>query len=493
MRRAVLLGLVAGGLLAASLPPWGWWVLGPAGAAALATGLRCQPAKVRCACGLAAGVALYAPALFWMADFSLPGYPIAVAIEAAFLVAAALVVVPGPLRLLALPAALVIFEAARGSWPFGGLPLAHLALGQVGGPLAPAARVSGQLLIVALVGLAGAGLAELVAAARRPRRPLAAIAGGAALLTVAAVALLGTVAPAGRSKGRFNVAIVQGGGPRGVRAVEREDPRDTFEAQLRVSRRIRPPVGLVLWPEDVVDVTRPVARTSEGAALAQLARRLATTVVAGVVEDAGKRRFRNAAVAWGPRGNIVARYDKVRRVPFGEYVPFRNLIDRVADLSAVPRDLMASDGPGLLRLRPGPMGVLISYEVFFEDRARAAVRAGAEVLLVPTNASSYGTGQVPAQELAAARLRAIETGRTVLQAAPTGYSAVVDWRGRVLARTSLGPAALIERSVARRSGHTWATQLGPRLGVVLAVLTLILAWLTQNLSALPSGFLAERR
>jgi hypothetical protein len=73
--------------------------------------------------------------------------------------------------------------------------------------------------------------------------------------------------------------------------------------------------------------------------------------------------------------------------------------------------------------------VLISYEVFFAERARAATRAGGRVLLVPTIASSYTTGQVPAQEVAAARLRAIETGRAVVQAVPTGYSALLDRTG----------------------------------------------------------------
>ena len=201
-------------------------------------------------------------------------------------------------------------------------------------------------------------------------------------------------------------------------------------------------------------------------------------------------------MAWGPRGRIVARYDKVHRVPFGEYIPFRSLIDRVADLSAVPRDAVGGRGAGLLKVpgrRLGKLGTLISYEVFFEDRARAAVRAGAQVLLVPTNASSFGTGQVPAQELAAARLRALETGRTVLQAAPTGYTAVVDWRGRVLARSALGRPGVLQRTVARRTGQTWAIQVGPRLGVTLAVLTLVVAWLVQNLSAMPSVFLAQRR
>jgi apolipoprotein N-acyltransferase len=319
-------------------------------------------------------------------------------------------------------------------------------------------------------------------------------AGAVAIVLVAGVALLGAAAaPEGRPRGRLRVALVQGGGERGLLAVEREDTGEVFAAHLRASRRIDPPVDLVLWPEDVVDVSGPVRATEEDDELARLARRLDTTLVAGVVEDAGRTRFRNAAVAWGPGGRIVARYDKVHRVPFGEYIPFRSLIDRVADLGAIPRDAIAGTGTGLLDVPAAQLGTLISYEVFFEDRARAAVRDGAEVLIVPTNASSFRTGQVPAQELAAAQLRALETGRTVLQAAPTGYTAVVDWRGEVLERTRLGGPAVLQRTVARRSGQTWATQLGPRLGVTLAVLTLVLAWLLQNLSALPSVFLAQRR
>jgi apolipoprotein N-acyltransferase len=493
MRRAAAYGLVAGLLFTATLPPVEWWALGPVAAAVLATGLRDRPGAERFVCGLVAGVGLYAPGLFWMAEFSLPGYPIAVLIESTFLAVAAFLVVPGPARLIALPAALVLFEFARGGWPFEGLPLAHLALGQVDGPLAPAARVSGQLLIVALLGLSGAALAEVFAAVRGRGQPVAAAAGGVALVVVVGVALLGTVAPAGRPSGRLRAALVQGGGARGVLAVEREDPGQVFDAHLRASRRVTEPVDVVLWPEDVVDVGRTVGSTPEGKRLADLADRLDATVVAGVVEDYDDEHFRNAAVAWGPGGRLLARYDKVHRVPFGEYIPFRSLIDKVADLSAVPRDAVAGRGPGLLDVPAGRLGTLISYEVFFEDRARAAVRAGADVLLVPTNAASFDSAQVPAQELAAARLRAIETGRTVLQAAPTGYTAVVDWRGRVVARSELGGPAVLERTVARRSGQTWATQVGPRLGVVLAVLALIVSWLIQNLSAKPSDLLVQRR
>jgi apolipoprotein N-acyltransferase len=117
--------------------------------------------------------------------------------------------------------------------------------------------------------------------------------------------------------------------------------------------------------------------------------------------------------------------------------------------------------------------VLVSYEVFFAERARAATRAGGRVLLVPTNASSYTTAQVPTQELAAARLRALETGRAVVQAAPTGFSAVVDADGRVRARSALGDRAVVEQVVTLRRGQTMATRLGDLPLVGLAALILV--------------------
>src|SRR5439155_25318632 len=166
--------------------------------------------------------------------------------------------------------------------------------------------------------------------------------------------------------------------------------------------------------------------------------------VAGVVEDAGPRHFRNAAVVWAPGAGRVSRYDKVHRVPFGEYIPLRSVIEHLADLSLVPDDAVTGHGTGLLRA-PAPagrLGAVISYEVFFADRARSAIVAGGQVLLVPTNAASFKTGQVPAQELGAARMRAIETGRDVVQAAPTGYTAAIGAGGAVRVPTAARPPPL---------------------------------------------------
>ena len=456
-------GLLGGLLLAASLPPLGGWPLGLLGAALVFVALD---GERRWAVALAAGVGLYVPGLWWMRDFSLPGYVVATLLEAAILTAG-LSLVSGRWRAVAFPAALVVVEAVRGTWPFGGLPISGIDLGQVDGPLAGAARIGGRLLLVALVGAAGVALGALA------RRRWRAAGVGAAL--VAVVAGLGVVAPDGAADRRLGPRRRAAGGPRGVRAVAR-DPAPVFERHLEATAAgVRPPVDLVLWPEDVVDVEGEIADLPEGRALAALADSLDTTLVAGVVQDEAGDRFRNSAVPWGPDGTMYQRYDKVHRVPFGEYVPARRFFERIADLSAVPRDALVGTGPPVLDTPAGRLGVVISYEVFFPDRVREAVRAGGQVVLVPTNASSYRDEQIPAQEVAVARLRALEAGRWVVQAAPTGYSAVIDHRGRVRQQGGLGGAEVLTAGVDLRTGRTLFVSVGSAPWVIVALGALLLS------------------
>jgi len=148
----------------------------------------------------------------------------------------------------------------------------------------------------------------------------------------------------------------------------------------------------------------------------------------------------------------------------------------VADTSAVPRDAVPGSGPGILRTPAGDLGVLVSYEVFFADRARDAVRAGGRLLLVPTNAASFETSQVPAQEVAAARLRAVESGRDLVQAAPTGASAIIDRDGRVVARSTLGRREVLRGTVTLRTSRTIYTTIGDGPLLALAAATLCGAW-----------------
>ena len=473
--------LGSGVLLAASLPPWGWWPLALLGAAGLALCLHGRSWSGRLLVGSAAGLGLYGPGLWWMTEFSAPGYVVTTILEAAIIGVATVAVAPGRGRGAAFPAALLLASAFGGHWPFGGLPLAGIALGQAGGPLAPAARLGGHLLLVFLVGVTGAALAGVATAVRSTSKPglrrpewRRVIGPVAALAGVVAVGAAGVVAPTGSERATLRVAAVQGGGQRGLRAIY-VDPQVPFAAHLAAAGSVRGPLDLVVFPENIVNVDGPLDGSPQDQAMAEVARTLGATTVAGVVTDVGPDRFRNAAVAWAPDGRVVDGYEKVHRVPFGEYIPLRGLVSRLADVSAVPRDAIPGRGPGVLSTPAGRLGVMISYEVFFADRVREAVRAGGRLVLVPTNASSYLGDEVPATELAAARLRAHEFDRVLLQAAPTGYSAIVLPDGAVLARTDLGAAAVLRERVTLRTGLTPFARTGDLPAVPLAGLVVVLA------------------
>jgi apolipoprotein N-acyltransferase len=199
-----------------------------------------------------------------------------------------------------------------------------------------------------------------------------------------------------------------------------------------------------------------------------------------VTEPAPGPHFLNEIVAFGPDGLVVDHYEKVHRVPFGEYVPDRGLFSRLANLSGVPLDAVPGHGDGVLHTPAAALGAMVSYEVFFPARARIPVRAGAELLVVPTNTSSYATTQVPAQEVAASRLRAIEEGRDLVQAAPAGYSAVIDNDGVVHALSTLSRRQVLLRDVALRRGLTVYGRLGDALAIALALAGVIGGWIAAS-------------
>jgi apolipoprotein N-acyltransferase len=385
---------------------------------------------------------------------------------------------PGPWRWLALPGAAVLAELLRWSWPFGGQPLSTLAMSQADAPLAPTVRVLGPLLLAGLVVAVGVALDALWC--RRPKVAVPVLAGVVALVLVAGVV------PDGHPTGSLDVALVQGGGPQGTRA-EDTDEREVFERHLDASAAIESPVDLVLWPENVVNVEGPVQAQREGDELAALARELDAPVVVGAVEGEGDEGFRNSALVIDPEGTFTDRFEKVQRVPFGEYVPLRPLLEVFAGDALPDRDAIAGDAPAVVETPAGTMGVVISWEVFFATRARDAVEHGGEVLLNPTNGSSYWLTIVQTQQIASSRLRALETGRWVLQASPTGLSAIVTPDGRVIDRTAVSERAIVQGTVQTREGLTLYTRVGDWPMALLGLLLVLGAWALRPGARLRSG------
>lgn len=509
--RVAVPALASGVGLALSLPPWGFWIVAFPAAGLLWWRLGGLRPRTRLWAGWLAGLGCYIPGLLFARAFTLLGAAVLIGIEALFTGVACLAVPRGPVvaRAFAFPAAITLAEAIRQSWPFGGLPIGGVFLGQAGGPALGIARLGGPLALTAAVYLGGVGVGALGTAVGRAGRDgrrirayrsargepsddsglAGAVAGLGAFATTGAVALLALVgagvvgahAPdGGPSIGTITAAAVQGGGVRGF-SKSQVDPATVLAAAVSATddlarRTAGHPLDLVVWPEDVVSLDQPLADSPEQAMLSALARRLGSTLVVGVTEDLSDTAFRNEVVAFGPDGAVVDRYEKVHRVPFGEYVPFRSFFARLGNLSAVPRDAVPGTGTGLLHTPAGPLGAMISYEVFYADRGRAPVRAGAQVLVVPTNTSSYAAAQVPTQEIAASEVQAVQQGRDLLQAAPTGFSAWITHRGVLMARSTLGVRQLVPATLERRVGITWYVRWGDLPVLVVALVALAAGW-----------------
>lgn len=266
--------------------------------------------------------------------------------------------------------------------------------------------------------------------------------------------------------GRAELAVpLPAGTPLRVALVQASIPQDAkWDARLleqNFARHVeltREAVGagarLVVWPESAVpwdyDDTPVIARELEA-----LAREGGIDLVFGnddrEPQASGRDRVFVGAKMLGPAGRLALRYHKVRLVPFGEYVPLQPLLTLGGRVSArvveQVADFSPGTGPVVGQVDGTRLGVFICYEAIFPDFVRRFSAAGAELLVNITNDAWYGRSSAPHQHLAMAVFRAVENGRFLVRAANTGISAVVDPRGRVLARTPLFERTLLVRDV----------------------------------------------
>ena len=183
--------VAAGVLLALSLPPWGWWPLGLIGAGLLYWRLAGLRLRTRIWSGWLAGLGCYAIGFVWARAFNWYGAVVLILVEALFFAAAAAATPPRRGRALAFVGACTLAEAVRMTWPFGGLPLGGVFLGQASGPLVELARLGGPLLITAGVWAGGVAVATAAAFLWARRRH------------VGAPALIGAVIVAGAESSRW--------------------------------------------------------------------------------------------------------------------------------------------------------------------------------------------------------------------------------------------------------------------------------------------------
>jgi len=191
--------------------------------------------------------------------------------------------------------------------------------------------------------------------------------------------------------------------------------------------------------------------------------------------------LRNAGQLWLPGRGPVAVYIKRQLVPFGEYIPFRGLLSHLTPLTALqPVDFTAGHRAVVFRLGKIRLGDVICYEVGFDGLVSAEVTAGANLLAVQSNDADFELDGQPGeseQQIAMARIRAIESDRSVVYASTTGESALIAPDGSLIAHSGIWRRAVLQARVPLRSDLTLADRAGgwPEYLITFLVLA-ALAW-----------------
>jgi apolipoprotein N-acyltransferase len=232
---------------------------------------------------------------------------------------------------------------------------------------------------------------------------------------------------------------------------------------------------LVIWPENASDVD-PFRDRGAYDKIDQAVRAVGAPVLVGaILQGPGPQHRRNVGILWSPTTGPGARYTKRHPVPFGEYIPLRSLAEWVSsDAKTVTQDMVAGHGNGVLRGGPVPIGDVICFEVAYDGLVRSSIAAGAQLLVVQTNNATFGHTAETYQQLAMGQLRAVETGRTVVQAATTGKSAIIGPDGNIRDESgALFSSAILVDTVPVRSATTLATRIGAVPEYILAALAVL--------------------
>ena len=334
--------------------------------------------------------------------------------------------------------------------PYGGFPWSRLAMSQSESPLADWVFYGGQaLLSFAIVALSVIGITavdNLRDHGWRSRR--AAIALAFAIIIVAIPAL--TVAPSAPERGTLVIAAVQGNANAGLFAnAERGSIlRNHLEATKRIPAvAMGQKVDLVVWPENASDIN-PLADAATGDTIRRLVdQKLGVPLIFGTITVRGGSLF-NSSLFWQPGRGVTDWYDKKRPVPFAEYVPDHDFWYSLAPdlIGMISHGYTFGTRDGVFNLGDKPLGVLICFEIAIDDISRDLVHSGAQVILSQTNNSDFGRSDETFQQVAIAKLRAIETGRAVVNDSTVGVSAVFGPDGKVLAQLpTFEPGVMVTR------------------------------------------------
>lgn len=483
------LSATAGGLaLAAGFPPMGWAWLVPIGVAALVlTAHSARTIKTAAASSGLGGFVFFAVLLQWLTVVGVDAWLMLSAFCSlwfALLGSATWAAMRMRWWPLWVAGIWVLQEALRSRIPLGGFGWGRLAFSQAYSTPGAYAAIGGAALVTFATALVGCLLAWAII--RTPRTTvLSFVAVGAALAIWGAAILipLPTHGQFGGGPATARVAVIQGSVPAsGDNSVQQRQTvllnhvraTEALAAKVASGQTVQP--DAVIWPENSSDLD-PYSDLTAASLISRAADAIGAPILLGAVitnPDSPSERL-NVGVVWNPGSGPGERYVKRHPVPFGEYVPARELLAPVIGrFDRIPFDFAAGETPGVLQLGPVRIGDVICFEISDDLIVRDVVLAGARALSVQTNNATFsspdrvaGTAQAE-QQAAMSVLRSIEHGRSSLVAATSGVSMIVNPDGTIAAQAEMFSQETLEADVELRDSLSIADRLGPWPELLLA-------------------------
>ena len=482
----LLLAIGGGFLSSLAYPREGLWPMIFVSLSAMLLSVRGLGFKSAFGLGYLGGFVFYVSQIEWMSLYLGPVPLLALSVLEAFFFALGMAVIAlvwrtleakpaSRFRNLTIALSIAVIWTSR-EWvstnlPYGGFPWSRLAMSQSESPLAKWVYFGGQPLLSLVIAFI-ATLLTLWLLQLRARGFVAreAILTASVILVLFAIPSL-TVIPTEPTNGSMVIAAVQGNANAGLFAnVERGSIlRNHLEAtKLIPSKAAGKKVDLVVWPENASDIN-PLADVGAGDTIRRLVdNKLQVPLIFGTITERGGQLF-NSSLIWKPGIGVTDWYDKKRPVPFAEYVPDRDFWYSIAPdlIGMVSHGYTFGTRDGIFDVGSRHLGVLICFEIAIDDISRDLVHSGAQVILSQTNNADFGHSDETFQQVAIAKLRAIETGRAVVNDSTVGVSAVFAPDGKILDQLPTFEPGVMVTKVPLRTGLTPAMAIGSGLDLAI--------------------------
>lgn len=416
--------------------------------------------------GLVYGLTLWAPLINWLTVYlgPIPWFALA-ATEALYIALASglIALVFGFARSRVKPAPLIHFltpvsvaglwvahEWLAANWPWGGFSWARFGMAQYEGGFANS-----------LSWIGSAGLSFVIAwfcassyyYFSRPSAPWRGLLIPVVLLVVCAIVPLFPT----RYQGSITIAGVQGNTKSGLFDVV--SPGDNFTAHLDTTlEQVSKPVDLIVWPENAADID-PTKNFLAATRLSFLAERYNAPILTGTITSPTSGTYFNSSLLWGADG-LVAQYDKAHPVPFAEWMPARPLFHAIVPdlVDLVTRDYSFGTRSNVIDVGTTRIGVSICFDIVDDALIHEMLAHDAQVIVAQTNNADFGDTAESAQQLEIARVRALESGRYVLNVSTVGITALIAPTGEVEQRANrFEPAVVYAKQIPLAVSHTPGT------------------------------------